>query len=143
MKPQMRNYKDENDFWRIRQFLREVMLANGSREISWPVARMDYWRWHGIENCHSNESLEKEVILWETADGKLAAVLNPEGSGNAFIQMHPAYKTTDLEEEIILTAMERLSCHGRDGKQHLAIWTDSQDYLAPRHHEKTWLYPRR
>jgi mycothiol synthase len=129
MKPQMRNYKDENDFWHIRQFLREVMVANDFREFSWPVARLDYWRWHGIENCHSNESLEKEVILWETPDGQVAAVLNPEGNGNAFIQIHPAYKTLDLEEEIILTAMERLSNRGSDGKQHLSIWTDSQDSL--------------
>jgi hypothetical protein len=31
MKPIMRNYQDENDYWCIRQFLRDVMIANNLR----------------------------------------------------------------------------------------------------------------
>ena len=39
-----RPYKEENDFWLIRNFLREVFLLNGRLEHSWHVARFDYWR---------------------------------------------------------------------------------------------------
>ncbi|KAB2853426.1 MAG: hypothetical protein F9K46_18355, partial [Anaerolineae bacterium] len=46
----MRPYQGEDDFWRIRVFLREVFLLNQRRERSWQVARWDYWRWHVNEN---------------------------------------------------------------------------------------------
>jgi len=29
------------------------------------------------------------VFIWETTDGRIAAVLNREGPGNAFLQVHP------------------------------------------------------
>jgi hypothetical protein len=34
----MRPYQTEDDYWRIRAFLRWVMLLNGVRENSWHVA---------------------------------------------------------------------------------------------------------
>jgi hypothetical protein len=35
-------YQSEDDYWRIRQFLREVFGLNARRELSWPVYRFDY-----------------------------------------------------------------------------------------------------
>jgi len=128
MKPIMRNYRDENDYWHIRQFLREVMIVNNLREFSWGVMRLDYWRGHLIANCESSDSLDKVTYLWETAAGQIAAVLNPEDRGNAFLQVHPAFKTRELEQEIISTAEEKLSIE-RNGKRKLVIWTDSQDAM--------------
>ena len=60
-----RKYQTEDDYWRIRIFLREVFLLNDRRNFSWPVARLDYWRWHGILNLGAG-TLEKGVYLWET-----------------------------------------------------------------------------
>ncbi len=37
----MRAYQTEDDYWRIRAFLREAFLLNGRRELCWPVARLD------------------------------------------------------------------------------------------------------
>ena len=34
MKPTMRLYQTEEDWWRIREFLRQVFLLNGRRELS-------------------------------------------------------------------------------------------------------------
>lgn len=45
MKIAMRGYQSEEDYWRIREFLRQVMLLNGRRELSWHVSRLDYWWW--------------------------------------------------------------------------------------------------
>ncbi len=124
----MRRYNGEKDFWRIRRFLRELMILNDLREKNWTVARLDYWRWHGIENCNTCGPLEEVTFLWETPEGKLAAVLNPEDHGSAFIQIHPSYKNRELEEEIIALAEQELS--RKSGEHHkVAVWTDSQDGL--------------
>ena len=128
MKPIMRRYKDENDFWRIRQFLREVLRANDLRELSWTVARLDYWRWHCIENCNHSGPVEEVTFLWETQDGQLAAVLNPEETGVVYLQMHPALRTRELEEEMVELAEEHLP-RRTDGKCWLAITADSEDRL--------------
>ena len=36
-----RAYQTEDDYWRIRAFLREVFLLNDRRELCWQVARLD------------------------------------------------------------------------------------------------------
>ena len=104
MKPILRNYRGEDDFWRIRRFLQEVFLLNDRLEHSWHVSRWEYLRWHMIENCHVCGPLEEVVSLWETPDGQIAAVVNPIEPDEAFIHIHPHFRTPDLEAEIILHA---------------------------------------
>jgi len=123
----MRNYRDENDFWRIRQFLREVFLLNNRLEHSWHVSRWEYFRWHLFENCGLGNPLEKTISIWETPDGQIAAVLNPVDPNEAFIHIHPAFRTADLEQEIILHA-ERIFNNIRfDGSRRLYVPVDEDD----------------
>jgi ribosomal protein S18 acetylase RimI-like enzyme len=122
-----RAYQTEADFWRIRDFLRQVMLLNGLRERSWHVARWDYWRWHGVENMGEGP-LEQTVFLWETPEGEIAAVLNPEGRGDAFLQIHPAQRTLALERAMLDLAEERLSVEG-GGRRRLGVWAHADDPL--------------
>jgi GNAT superfamily N-acetyltransferase len=123
----LRRYQSEEDYWRIRAFLRQVFLLNQRHTKSWEVYRFDYWRWHGIENLGDGR-LEEDVFLWETTNGKIAAVLNREGPGQAFIQMHPDYQTPDLEEQIIATAEDNLMVTSdRDGKRAIWIWVEEND----------------
>ncbi|MBN1212159.1 MAG: GNAT family N-acetyltransferase, partial [candidate division Zixibacteria bacterium] len=103
MKLHMYQYKSENDYRCIREFLREVFLLNNRHELSWQVYRFDYWRWHGIENI-GHGCLETDVFLWETANGQLAAVLNRESPGSVFLQIHPDYHTSELENAMITVA---------------------------------------
>ncbi len=126
IKLSLRSYKNEDDFRRIRDFLRHVFLLNDRRMFSWPVARLDYWRWHGIHNLGDGE-LERDVFLWEAADGQIAAVLNREGTGHAFLQVHPAFKSAELEEKMIVMAEEHLSAPTLTGGRVVKIWTDSAD----------------
>ena len=79
MKLTMRAYQNEDDYWRIREFLRRVFLLNERREQSWQAARLDYWRWHVVGNCWDGGSIEDVIWLWETAEGQIAAVLNQIG----------------------------------------------------------------
>ncbi|MBI5353098.1 MAG: GNAT family N-acetyltransferase [Chloroflexi bacterium] len=124
MKLKFRLYNSEEDFWHIRNFLREVYLLNDRREISWQVYRWDYWRWHGIENIGQGP-LEKTVFLWETSDGKIAAVLNPENDGVAYMQAHPDFISYELEEEMLSLAEEHLAKTLPNGKRKL--WVVAHD----------------
>jgi mycothiol synthase len=125
----MRSYQSEDDYWRIRNFLREVFLLNGRRERSWHVARLDYWRWHFIENCQICDPVDEVTFVWETANGRIAAVLHPVTSGEAFLHVHPDFRTTELEEELIAFAEEHLSALSPDGQRRLFILADQDDPL--------------
>ena len=37
--------------------------------------------------------LEEKVVLWEWQDGSIIAVLNAEGRGEAYIQVHPDFQS--------------------------------------------------
>jgi len=127
MKLLQRKFQTTQDYWHIRGFLRQVFLLNQRRMLSWPVARMDYWRWHGIMNLHDG-SLDENVYLWESEDGQVAAVLNTEGLGQAFLQVHPGFKTARLEEAMISLAEEKLRTESRRGGHALWVWCDASDY---------------
>jgi GNAT superfamily N-acetyltransferase len=126
MKLHLRKYQSEDDYWRIRNFLRDIFLLNDRRTLCWPVARFDYWRWHGILNLGDGK-LEEHVFLWETDDRQIAAVLNREGAGQAFLQIHPAFKTDELEEEMIGLAEAHLPSPSRKGGLVLRVWSDARD----------------
>lgn len=125
MTPSLRPYADEIDYWRVRHFLREVFLLNGRREFSWSLLRWDYWRWHIQENIF-RFNLAEAVFLWEHAD-QLAAVLNADNPGEAFLQIHPALAAEDLQAEMLDMAEGRLAAAQPDGKRTLRVWADSMD----------------
>ena len=128
MKLNMRSYRNEEDYWRIREFLRQVMLVNDRREYSWHVARLDYWWWFANPDLEKSP-LEENVFIWETETGQIAAVLNPEGHGQAFLQTHPDFHSPELGEQMIAVAEEHLTITGEDGRQELSFFIDSQDKI--------------
>jgi mycothiol synthase len=136
MKPRMRKYQDENDSRRIRRFLQDVFLKNQRHEHSWPLYRWDYWRWHVNENLfHFN--LEAAIFLWETQDGRLVGMLNPDRPGEAFLQMDPEFCTPELEVEMINVAETQYALSQPGGAQELTIWSPQaytlrQDILQKR-----------
>ena len=122
----MRQYQSDDDYWRIRAFLREVFLLNDRREISWQVYRFDYWRWHGVENMGQGP-LDDAVFLWEERDGTIAAVLNSESPGQAFLQVHPQLATFEVEEEMLVIAEAYLSRSVLPDKKKLTVWANEHD----------------
>jgi ribosomal protein S18 acetylase RimI-like enzyme len=69
--------------------------------------------------------------LWVRDGGELAAVLNSEGAGHAFLQVDPRYRTPALEEEMVCVAEERLRGIGNtSGRPFVAV--SSQDCDAAR-----------
>ncbi len=128
MKLTMRNYKTETDYHRIREFLSEVLEINNFFENSWHVNRFDYWRWHGIMNM-GHGKLETDVFLWETEDNVIAAVLNREAPGSVFLQVHPQFRSAELEKEMISVAERYLAVSTDDGGRKHRIWASPDDNL--------------
>ncbi len=125
-----RPYHDENDYWRIRAFLREAALAECADTswqslTCWPVARLDYWRWH-VTSWHSF-SWKNALYLWETASGQITAVMNCEGEGEAHFNVHPAFRSAELECEMIAAAEQYLSAVNEQGQRSLTIWAYNFD----------------
>lgn len=128
MKLMRRKYQTEDDYWAIRRFLRQMFLLHDRREVSWPVYRWDYWRWHVNENIFQFD-LSAAVFLWETVDDRLAAVLHPDGPGEAFLQVQPAWRSEDLEVAMLSTAETQFAVTQADGCQRLVIWAHQDDAL--------------
>ncbi|HNS37966.1 MAG TPA: GNAT family N-acetyltransferase, partial [Anaerolineaceae bacterium] len=100
--------------------------ANHRREFSWSVARWDYWWWFANPDLEKI-SLAENVFIWETPDGQIAAVLNPEGHGQVFLQRHPDFISPDLDAAMIALAEDRLTAPNQDDRRQLQIFVDSQD----------------
>lgn len=125
LKPIMRTYQGESDYWRIREFLREVSLLNDRRDFSWSLLRWDYWVWHVNMNIY-HLKLEDAVQLWET-DGRLVAVLNADTPGEAFFQIHPAYHNEVLLTEMLDAAEANLPGQKDDDSRELITWVNAAD----------------
>jgi ribosomal protein S18 acetylase RimI-like enzyme len=120
-----RRYAGEDDFWRVRAFLRRLLLEAELHPRAWHVVRWDYWRWHGVNNCGA-ASPEATVTLWETSDGEIVAMANPENRGDAFLQADPRVRCEALDVEMLAVAEERLTERGR-----LLVWVPASDRAWP------------
>ncbi len=125
MKPIYRNYQTEDDYWRIRQFLREVSLLNDRHDYAWSLLRWDYWRWHVNENIFRFD-LREVVTLWEL-NGQIVAMVNPDGDGEAFFQIHPRFQNDVSTSEMLDAAEEKLPKIKGDGKKELIVWVNAAD----------------
>lgn len=124
----MRRYRDADDYWRIRQFLRATWAVHAEWELNWPAFRFDYCRWLGFEHLE-HFRLEDVVFFWEAADGRIAGILHPEDRGNAFLQVALALRTPALEEAMIEVAERELSVPDSDGQRGLTVWANEWDRL--------------
>ena len=123
----MRLYQTEDDYWRIREFLRNVYLLNHRHEYAWSLLRWDYWRWHINENLFQF-NLPEVVSLWES-DGQIVAMLSPDTTGEAFFQVHPEFREKILLTEMLDVAEAKLPNTKDDGKKELIVWVNAADEL--------------
>ncbi len=128
MKPTCRPYQTEDDYWRMRAFLRQVFLLNNRREQSWHVARLDYARWHVCLNC-AQVGLDGVAYLWESNDQLVAFLMPDGGPGEAHLCVHPDLRTRALEEEMLAVAEEGLPAVQPDGTHKLVAWAPAPDTL--------------
>jgi mycothiol synthase len=122
MQIQRRDYRSAEDFWRVRAFLRRLLLGSELHPTAWHVLRWDYWCTHGVDNC-GDPGPDGTTTLWETPAGELVAVVNPEGRGEAFLQVDQGRRTLELEAEMLAVAEDRLTDGGR-----LRVWAAASDH---------------
>lgn len=136
-----RPLQSENDYWRIRNSFRQIFLLHGRHELSWHVARLDCWRWHFIKNLRSCPPIDQVMFLWEIAAGRLRAVLHPFGMNEAFLAIHPEFRSLDLEHEMIALAEEEFSIPGDQGERKMFITADALygSTLAKKRLSHSWL----
>jgi GNAT superfamily N-acetyltransferase len=125
MKLTLRPFQTDEDYWRLRAFLRQTMQLH-RRELSWHVCRLDYWWWFGNPDLEQIPP-ESNIFIWETENGQIAAALLPENRGQAFPQIHPDFRAPELAEVLVVAAEAHLATTARDGRQKVWFWADSQD----------------
>ena len=128
MKYKLKSYQGEQDYWKIREFLRCVFILNNLRGKSWHVARWDYWYHHGVKNNIFNGSLYDSVFIWENHEKEIVSVLNPERArGEAFLQLDPRVKSIELVEEMVSIAERHLINNSSNGDDTVTFWVDRDD----------------
>ncbi len=116
-----------DDWWRIRRLLVEThaLVTPG---WNWDVRRWDGWRFHREAELTDDE-LAGLIHLWETREGRLLAVVHPEGPGEAFLEVRP--EARHLEPAMIRWAEAHLARAADGGRgRHLGLSVFDDD--APR-----------
>jgi mycothiol synthase len=109
----VRPYRNMDDFWRVRQFLIATYPLTPP-DFNWEIRRWEGWHFHNPDTMW-NPGWEALIRLWETADGRLVGVVHPEGEGDAFLEIHPDYRTT-VEEEMVAWAEDCLTIPTADSR---------------------------
>jgi len=116
----------EADFWRVRDLL-VATYADTPLGFNWEVRRWDGARFHHATDDWVARSA-RTVQLWETRAGDLVGVVNPDGEGNAQLQLHPAFRP--LEPAMVAWAEAHLASANAEGARQLEIFVF--DYDIPR-----------
>jgi mycothiol synthase len=122
-----RPYRDDADFWRIRQLCLDTYPATPVA-WNWEVRRWEGQRFSDPE-ATPNPHWPVWIRLWETGNGRLVGVAHPEGRlGEGFLQLDPDFR--HLEPEMVAWCEENLWAPGRDGGGTLRVYV--HDYDTPR-----------
>jgi mycothiol synthase len=124
----MRPYQQDDDYWRVRDFLRSTYRAENAGLLNWLVARFDYWRWHGLDNILEMPP-DTLLYLWESPDGEIDAVLHAEGLGEAFFEVRPDWRGEAIENALLDAAEQYLAIPDGQGQRRLIVWAGADDRL--------------
>lgn len=109
-----RPLNDEYDYWRVHQLLLET-VASAPPGFNWDMRRWEGRRFYdGREG--GNPDWNQNCQLWETDDGRLVGIVNPDGQGWAHLQVDPDFR--HLEGAMIDWAETNLSEAAEDGNGH-------------------------
>ena len=129
-----RPYRHETDFKKVWNLLVDTYPVTPPG-FNWEIRRWEGWCFH---NEPQKQHSWDKIHLWETADGRLVGVVQPEGSGDAYLQLHPDFRF--LEDDLMAWAEANLAVPEGD-KQRLGIFAYGYDLprqrlLAKRGFEK-------
>lgn len=118
-----RPLQSEADFWRVRELLIATYPCT-PLGFNWDVRRWDGKRFHHETDDWLERSMGR-VQLWETVDGQPVGVVNPEGTGDAHLQVHSDFRT--IEPEMVAWAEGHLAAPNAEGQRQLEIFVFDYD----------------
>ncbi|HVO44494.1 MAG TPA: GNAT family N-acetyltransferase [Aggregatilineales bacterium] len=121
-----RPVQTDEDWWRIRRLLIETYPITPTG-FNWEIRRWDGWRFHRADTDWLSRARGR-THLWENETGRLIGVVHPEGSGDAWLELHPGYRS--IESDMIAWAEEHLSEPTDGGRRQLQLFVF--DYDSPR-----------
>lgn len=124
-----RSFQSDDDFWKVRQFLIETYPITPP-DLNWEIRRWEGARFHN-EDAALDPGWAAQIHLWETEAGKLVGVVNPDGSGEAHLQVHPDCRHR-IEDEMIAWAEAHLAVPTGDGQRRLHVCVMEYDALRRR-----------
>lgn len=119
--------RGEQDFWLVRQFLLDCW-ALAPPGFVWDVRRWDGAYFHRAQagwDAHWRGGAA--IGLWQTHSGRLVGAVHPEGAGQAWLELHPAYR--GLEAEMLDWAEAELPKDSSDGRRLLSVFAWDYDEL--------------
>lgn len=117
----LRPYNNEEDYWRIADFLNEHYQPS-NQDGNWIEPAWEYM--HGHPNLDA-ASLDK-IGIWEEAGGIVAVAHYEWHLPEAFFEFHPAYR--HLRQEMLDYAEENLFGYSRkDGRRFLKAYVNDND----------------
>ena len=122
-----RAYRDDADFWRIRQLCLDTYRITPVG-WNWEIRRWEGQRFHDADPA-PDPCWPAWIRLWETAEGRLVGVAHPEGRlGEGFLQLQPDFR--HLEAEMVAWCEEHLAAPVESGGRRLRFYV--HDYDTPR-----------
>ncbi len=119
--------KHDLDYWQLREFLRDLFRINGRREISWQVARFDYFYCHILPNC-AEQKLDENAFYWSEEQGDIKALLVREVK-ICYLNTDPEFRQEGFLKEMLATAEKELTFKNDDGKSKVAVEVSDDDSL--------------
>jgi len=134
-----RSVVDENDFWKLRQFLIDTW-PQMPPFYNWETRRLDGSYFHN-ERAGWETRWEggKAARVWEAANGQLVGAVHPEGKGQAWLEVHQDYR--HLEAEMLDWAEAHLAQPNKASAMGLKVFaweydTRRQKLLASRGYQR-------
>ena len=85
----------DDDYWRVHRLLLES-VALAPVGFNWDMRRWEGRRFHDARET-GNLEWNLHCQLWETSDGRLIGIVNPDGLGYPHLQIHPDYRFLEAE----------------------------------------------
>lgn len=118
-----RPFAGDADFWKVRTLLQETFPITPVG-WNWEIRRWEGKFFHDTEP-KPTDYWSRRIHLWETEAGRLVGVVNPEGDGNVFLQLHPDFR--HLEDQMFAWAEANMPA-----EEPRALETFAFNYDAPR-----------
>ncbi len=119
--------RHEEDYWTLREFVRELFGLNGRREISWQVSRFDYFYWHILPNC-CELKLDDTTFFWKNEKNEIVSLLINEDK-ICHLNLHPNFQIKSLLNEMLDVVENQCFFKSVDGKTKTAVEVDDGNQL--------------